>query len=46
MRFKIFAKHPELKYGFSEKADGNMKLNGEPEFDKIIYHNREVYFKK
>jgi hypothetical protein len=46
MKFKIFAKHPELKYGFSEKADGNMKLAGEPEFDKTVFHNRAFYFKK
>lgn len=29
MRFKLFEKHPSLKYGLSEKVDGSMKISSE-----------------
>jgi YfiH family protein len=39
MEFKIFSNYPELKYGFSEKTDGPMKV-------AINDENRNLFFDK
>jgi len=44
LKFSIFEKYPELKYGFSEKSDGSMRFFAEERKEKPIKENRDKYF--
>lgn len=45
LAFNHFSKYPNLRYGISGRADGNMKLNFDST-DTINYTNRKVFFRE